>query len=308
MTFSNILIPIDGSFFAEAALPYARLLARSTGARVHLLMVHEPVPAMVGMGDAPPMIELDEGSKDQEKNYLALLSGELLNEGLPWVEFRELEGPPGPVLCEEAERVGADLVIMATHGRGAMGRLWLGSVADYMVRHLTVPVLLVHPDRLQTATPPSLHSFLVSLDLSRDSETILEPVIQLAQLTQGHVTLVHVIEPVIGAVTMGLPFATPIPVELFEEQRTAAQRKLDRVADGLRERGVSVSARLIDAANAAIGLLEVLEEKPYDLIAMTTHGRGGVRRLLLGSVADKVIRGAAKPVLVIRPTTGDVSP
>jgi nucleotide-binding universal stress UspA family protein len=308
MTFTNILIPIDGSYFAECALPYARLLARATGARIHLVMVHEPVPALVGMGEMPPLIELDESSKDQERNYLAQLSGDLLHDGLPLVEFRELEGAPGPVLCEEAERVEADLVIMATHGRGAMGRLWLGSVADYMVRHLTIPVLLVHPDRLQPAIPPSLHSFLVALDLSKDSESILEPVIRLAQLTQGHVTLVHVIEPVIGAVTMGLPFAAPIPVELFEEQRITAQRKLDRIADVLRERGLSVCARLIDAANAAVGLLEVLEDKRYDVIAMTTHGRGGVRRLLLGSVADKVIRGASKPVLVIRPTTGDVSP
>jgi nucleotide-binding universal stress UspA family protein len=212
------------------------------------------------------------------------------------------------MLCEEAERIDADLVIMATHGRGAMGRLWLGSVADYMVRHLATPVLLVHPDRHQPPSNPSLHSVLVSLDLSKDSETILEPVTRLAQLVQGHVTLVHVIEPVLGTVALGMPFAAPIPVELFEEQRTTAQRKLDRVADRLRERGLSVSARLIDAANAAVGLLELLEDGRYDLIAMTTHGRGGVRRLLLGSVADKVIRGAAKPVLVVRPTGGDFSP
>ncbi len=307
MTYRNILIPLDGSHFAEEAIPYARYLAHSAGARLHLVMVHEPVPALVGMGETPPLFELDERSRDEEKNYLATVSGGLLHQGLP-AEFRELEGAPGPALCEEAERVEADLVVMATHGRGAMGRLWLGSVADYLVRHLSVPVLLVHPDRLESPQEPRLHSLLVSLDLSRESETILEPVIQLAQLTGGHVTLVHVIEPIIGAVTMGLPFAAPLPVELFEEQRTTAQRKLDRVADLLRARGLSVSARLIDRANAAVGLLELLENRQYDVIAMTTHGRGGVRRLLLGSVADKVIRGAAKPVLVIRPTTGDVSP
>jgi nucleotide-binding universal stress UspA family protein len=224
------------------------------------------------------------------------------------VEFRDLEGGAGPALCEEADRIEADLVVMATHGRGAMGRLWLGSVADYMVRHLSVPVLLVHPDRLEPATEPRLHSILVSLDLSRESEAILQPVERLAQLTEGHVTLVHIVEPIIGTVGIGMPFAAPVPIELFEEQRTAAQRKLDRIADELRNRGLSVSARIIDAANAAVGLLEVLGEKGYDLIAMTTHGRGGVRRLLLGSVADKVIRGAAKPVLVIRPAGADYSP
>ena len=215
MTYHNILIPLDGSQFAEAALPYAIHLARSTQARLHLIMVHEPVPALVGMGETPPLIDFDERSRDREKDYLASLSGDLLHGGLPMVEFRELEGAPGPALCEEADRVDADLVLMATHGRGAMGRLWLGSVADYMVRHLSVPILLVHPDRLEALQEPKLHSILVSLDLSKESETILEPVVQLAQLTGGHVTLVHVIEPVIGAVTLGLPFAAPLPVELF---------------------------------------------------------------------------------------------
>jgi nucleotide-binding universal stress UspA family protein len=307
MTYRNILIPLDGSHFAEEAIPYARYLARSAGARLHLIMVHEPVPALVGMGETPPLIDLDEKSRDQERNYLATVAGDLLQEQLP-VAFRELEGAAGPALCEEADRIEADLVVMATHGRGAMGRLWLGSVADYLVRHLSVPVLLVHPDRLQRPIEPPLHSILVSLDLSRESETILEPVVQLAQLTQGHVTLVHVIEPILGTTSLGMPFAAPVPFEVFEEQRTTAQRKLDRVADALRERGLSVSARMVDTASAASGLLEVLEEKQYDLIAMTTHGRGGVRRLLLGSVADKVIRGAAKPVLVVRPSGADYSP
>lgn len=308
MTYRNILIPLDGSHFAESALPYAIRLAKVSNSRLHLIMVHEPVPALVGMGETPPLVELDEQSRQEEKKYLATLSGELLHGGMSMVEFQELEGAPGPMLCEEAERIGVDLVVMATHGRGAMGRLWLGSVADYMVRHLGVPVLLVHPDRLEPPAEPRLHSILVSLDLSSESEAILEPVVQLAQLTEGHVTLVHIVEPIIGTVGIGMPFIAPVPIEVFEEQRTAAQQKLDRIADALRSRGVSVCARMIGAASAATGLLEALEKKPYDLIAMTTHGRGGVRRLLLGSVADKVIRGAAKPVLVIRPTTGDVSP
>jgi len=306
MTYRNILIPLDGSHFAEEAIPYARSLAHSAGARLHLIMVHEPVPALVGMGETPPLIELDEKSRDQERNYLAAVAGDLLR-ALP-VEFRELEGAAGPALCEEADRIDADLVVMATHGRGAMGRLWLGSVADYLVRHLSVPVLLVHPDRFARPIEPPLHSILVSLDLSRESETILEPVVKLAQLTEGHVTLVHVVEPILGTTSLGMPFAAPVPIEVFEEQRTTAQRKLDRVADTLREQGLSVCARMVDAASAANGLLEMLEEKQYDLIAMTTHGRGGVRRLLLGSVADKVIRGAAKPVLVVRPSGADYSP
>ncbi len=302
MSYRNILVPLDGSHFAEAAIPFATRLARSTQARIHLIMVHEPVPALVGMGDTPPMIEVDEQTRDKERSYLAALSGELLHSGFPMVEFRDLEGAPGPVLCEEATGVDADLVVMATHGRGAMGRLWLGSVADYLIRHLTIPVLLVHPDRTEPTEEPALHSILVSLDLSPESEAILEPVVRLAQLTEGHVTLVYVVEPVLGPIAMGGPYVPSIPPQIFEEQRQTAQKKLDRIAGDLRDRGLSVSARIVDGSSAAGGLLETLAQGRYDLIAMATHGRGGVRRLLLGSVADKVIRGASKPVLAARPS------
>ncbi len=302
MSYRNILVPLDGSQSAEAAIPYAKRLARSSRSRIHLVMVHEPAAVLVGMGDTPPLLELDQESRDQERSYLASLSGELLQEGLPMVEFRDLEGAPGPCLCEEASRLEVDLVVMATHGRGTMGRLWLGSVADYLVRHLTAPVLLVHPDRRVASEEPEVHSVLVALDLSRESEAILEPVVTLSQVTGGYVTLVHVVEPVIGPVGLGAPFVPAVPPGVFTEQRTLALRKLDEVADRLRARGVSVRARLVDSASAAVGLLETLQAKTYDLLAVTTHGRGGVRRLLLGSVADKVIRGAGKPVLVVRPS------
>jgi nucleotide-binding universal stress UspA family protein len=301
MSYRNILVPLDGSHFAEAAIPFATRLSKRTNARVHLIMVHEPVPALVGMGEAPPIVEVDDESRDKERAYLASISGELLQDGFPMAEFRDLDGAPGPVLCEEADRIHADLVVMATHGRGAMSRLWLGSVADYLIRHLSMPVLLVHPDRRAPEADLALHSILVALDMSPESEAILEPVAKLAQLTDGYVTLVHVVEPVIGPMTKGLPYASPLPPEVFEEQRIAAQKKLDRVASDLRNRGLSVCARIVDASSATAGLLETFEPGRYDVLAMTTHGRGGVRRLLLGSVADKVIRGATKPVLTVRP-------
>jgi nucleotide-binding universal stress UspA family protein len=301
MSYRNILVPLDGSHFAEAALAYAVRLAKSARARLHLVMVHEPVPALVGMGETPPLVDLDEQSRLQEKSYLATVSGELVQSGYSAVEFRELDGAPGPSLCEEAARLEADLVVMATHGRGAIGRLWLGSVADYLIRHLSIPVLLIHPDRHEPPKEPALHSIIVALDLSPEGEAVLDPVVALAQLTGGHLTLVHVIEPVMGAMGMGIPYPPTIPPQVFEEQRSTAQRKLDQIADRLRERGPSVCARLVDSASAAMGLLELLNQDRYDVLAMTTHGRGGVQRLLLGSVADKVIRGASKPVLVVRP-------
>jgi nucleotide-binding universal stress UspA family protein len=300
--FKHILVPLDGSHFAEAAVPYAVELARSANARLTLVLAHEPALALAGMGEAPPPIELEQQVREQESQYLSETAGMLVASGYPLTRFEELDGAAGPELAEAATRIGADLVVMATHGRGAIGRLWFGSVADYLVRHLTIPVLLVHPAREPTrAGPPALRSILVALDLSDAALAALEPVVAMAQLTQGHVTLVHVMEPLFRMEAPGFPFPVPLDPAFLEQSEAQAQKRLDEVADGLRDRGISVCSRVVTSTGPAAGLLDVLAGERFDLIALTTHGAGGVKRLLLGSVADKVIRGTEKPVLVVRP-------
>ena len=305
MSFRNIVVPLDGSRFGEVALSYATSLARSAGARLHLVIAHEPVAALVGMGESFPPPDFDEAGRVREQEYLAeTAAGVRDRTGGLAVEFRALEGPAGIALVEEIQRLGADLVVMSTHGRGAMGRLWFGSVADHVVRHVDVPVLLVRPSlgKAEAAgAPGELGSILVTLDLSPESERILEPVIQLATLTQGHVTLTHFLEPVLGFVEPSVPYPVPVDPAILELNRAKAQRYLDRVADRLRDRGISVNTRVLDADGVPGNLLRALAGKQFDLVAMTTHGRGGLKRLFLGSVADKVIRGGTKPVLVVRP-------
>ncbi len=301
--FRDILVPLDGSRFAEAALPLASWLARLSKARLHLLLAHEPIAALIGMGDMVlPPPEPDEERRERERAYLAKTTAALRQADGIRVGFREVAGAAGPEICEEASRLDADLVVMATHGSGTFRRIWLGSVADYVVRHLTAPILLVPPGPGdEPALDAAIRNIVVALDLSKDGEAILDPVTALAQLTEAHVTLMHVVEIIfeVGKLT------TPSPIvqdsELLNASRTEAERQLERVADRLRERGLSVSTRVVTGINAAGGLLDALTEGRYDLIALTTHGRRGLRRLLLGSVADKVIRGAVKPVLVVRP-------
>src|ERR1043166_2445038 len=227
MSYHDIVVPIDGSRFAEAALTYAVELARSAKAKLHLVLAHEPAAVLVGAGEGPPTIDLDEGIRQRERAYLAETAGDLLRAG-SFVEFRAPEGEAGPAIVDEVRRLGADLVVMATHGRGAVGRLWLGSVADYCVRNLSVPVLLIHPQD-ETAEPekPAFHSILVGLDLSAESEAVLEPVIALARLTGGYVTLLHVLEPVLGVMDPSVPFPVPIDPGLLEEQRDRKSTRLN---------------------------------------------------------------------------------
>lgn len=301
--FRTILVPLDGSRFAEAALPIASRLARDGSSDLHLVLAHPLVPALVGMGEfAVPPTGLDEELRSQESSCLVKTAADLVLAGVGPVEYREVEGPAGPAVCDEAARLDADLVVMATHGRGAAGRLWHGSVADYVVRHLTVPILLVYADRAKTRLADSaLRGILVALDLSKDSEAILEPVEELARLTQAPVTLMHVlVGPVfnVGRYTVASPPGQhPANAEAAHAE---AKRRLDGIATGLRKRGLLVTTRVTAGINAAWTLRDALKESRFDLIAMTTHGAGGLRRLWMGSVADKVVRGASKPVLVLR--------
>lgn len=300
--FRTILVPLDGSRFAEAALPAAAHLARSARSRLHVILAHQPAGAVVGVGEmVVPSNELDSELKLQEQSYVEEAARRAGEVGQSPIEFRLLDGPAGPTVCEEAGRVEADLVVMATHGRGAIGRLWFGSVADYVVRHVSVPVLLVHPDRgEQLAEAHGVPGILVALDLSPHSEAVLEPVIAMARLLQSHVTLLHVVEPFYAA-GPSVPYQVLQDPTITEVRRADAQKHLDGIADGLRRWGLSVSTRVVIGGSAGATVLETLQDRKFGMVAMTTHGAGGMRRLFLGSVADRVIRGAAKPVLVLRP-------
>jgi nucleotide-binding universal stress UspA family protein len=301
--FRSILVPLDGTRFAEAVLPAAVRLARSARGRLHLLLAHQPTAALVGMGEVvAPNPGLDQALQAQEKVYLSDLVARLGQAGDGPITTNQIDGPAGEAICTEATRIGADLIVMATHGRSALGRLWLGSVSNHVVRHSGLPVLLVHPNRAEKVLERSSGAgILVALDLSAYAEAVLEPVVHLATILQAHVTLFHVVEPNYHAVEPAMPYPLEQDATITEVRRADAQRRLDDIADRLRARGLCAAALVMIGSNAAAGVLEALQNQKYDVVAMTTHGVGGMRRLFLGNVADKIIRSASKPVLVLRP-------
>jgi nucleotide-binding universal stress UspA family protein len=214
-----------------------------------------------------------------------------------------LEGIAGAALVAELDRTDPDLLVMATHGRGAFSRLWIGSVADHVVRHTSTPVLLLHPKEGEPVTKEvQFGKGLVLLDRSEEAEAILPVVADFARVHQSHLTLLHVVEPGIG-VWSGpeAGFTAPEAELAVQAARDDAQRYLDHVADRLRSEGIRVATKSILGAGIARTVLAQLDAGPFDYLALTTHGVGGVRRVLVGSVADKLIRSAGKPVLVLRP-------
>lgn len=303
--FRNVLVPLDGSRFAETALPLATRLAYDAQAKLHLVRVHEPAGVLAGMGDLGLATrEEDVEWRAGEPAYLADLAADYSSRCFGCAGFREIEGVGGPAICEEAGRINADLIVMASHGLGVLARIWLGSTADYLVRHLSIPILLVPDPGPDAPEITAIRRMAVALDLSKASEAILAPVIALAQSSQAHVTLTHIVELELRPASLDDVDPVLEGSARTEAARVEAQAKLDRVAERLRERGVSVATRVTTGINAAGGLLETLSGSRFDLMALTTHGRGGIRRMVLGSVADQVIRHSAKPVLVLRPPIG----
>jgi len=300
---ATILVPLDGSPFAEAALPSARWIASRVSAQLHLFLAHQPVPVLVGVAEAlasAPAPDLE--AIKQERSYLDDVVSRLGSVGGGEVKTDFGGGPAGVAIVEEAARIGADLIVMATHGRGALGRLWQGSVADHVVRHSSVPILLIRPEEPGTpAEEPDIRGILVPLDLSAISRTILDPVVEFALFAKAPVTLLYVVQRLSQAFVPGVPYPISEDPVLTDLQRANAECRLEEVAGALRLRGIVVSTRVVIATHAAAGVLDMLAEPGHDMVALATHGAGGIRRLLVGSVADQVIRGASKRVLVIRP-------
>ena len=218
---------------------------------------------------------------------------------VPWTAA-VVSGLDSEGILQRVQDGKADLIVMTTHGRGPLGRFFLGGVADELIRQAAVPVLLVRPrDPAPGIVPePLLEHVLVPLDGSPLAERVLEPALDFVRLWEGRCTLLRVIEAS-PATTAGWPNRLGPPEQ---EQEVAAKAYLEKIAGRLREEGTAVQTRIVVAPHAAPAILEEAQTQRCDFIALATHGWGGLRRMLLGSVTDKVIRGSALPVLAYRPT------
>jgi nucleotide-binding universal stress UspA family protein len=190
---------------------------------------------------------------------------------------------------------------MTTHGRGPLSRMWLGSVADPLVRRLSVPTLLVRP----TDAPPDvtreapLRHLLIALDGTPRAEAVLPAAVELGELMSAQFTLVRVVKPVgVSKPDPSGGWTTSVDVDEIEREQAEARRYLNRLAAPLRRRGLGVRTRVVVHNDPSAAILEEGRRLGCDLIALETRGRHGTSRFILGSVTDKVTRGAAAPVLI----------
>ena len=301
--FGTVLVPLDGSGFAEAALPIAKQLVTRSGGRLCLITADPPslLPAATGEF-ATALASMGEDCRRDDEMYLVRTAAMLGNVGDGPVLARVVDGPAGDAICKEAERIGADIIVMATHGRNALERVWLGSVADHVIRQAARPVLLVRPRRMGAVfAPEPIRNILVPLDPTGYSEAILESVLRVAQLMGATITLLTVVTPRFGIAEPELPPPVPQHPAIVARRSDEAHARLERLAQLYRAMGLLVRTRVMTAPTPAAGILAVLEENRFDMVALATHGAGGLRRLMTGSVADRVLQGSEKPMLVYHP-------
>ena len=311
--YRSLLVPLDGSSLSEHAVPCVSAIARCSGALLRLAHVHVPYTADPIFAEGLPVIdeELHSLRREHERAYLDRLSARLVTEASIAATASVLEplatGTHAESIADTISRhaaaIGTDLIVVSTHGRGGMARFWLGSVTDALIHVSPVPLLLIPPPDgvpdLRQLAP--FRQILIPLDGAVLAEYILEHALALGAMMPATYTLLRVVKPV--TLFHPAPFTTPTDLDpdATLQQQMEAQRYLDTIATRLQSAMVDIRTQVVVAQQPAASILEYARDHAVDLIALATHGRGGAVRLLLGSVADKIVRGASIPVLLYRP-------
>ncbi len=299
--YTKVLVPLDGSSTAEVVLPYARFFAEALHLPVELLYAIDP--DIVAIRSDPRYIpsgqSFEANLKDKNLIYLKKLEG-LFSEPSKVTCSVEL-GKPEEVIVERARVHPGTLIAMATHGHGA--RRWLlGSVAEKVLHTASNHLLLVKGTTEKQAIEICLKTVIVPLDGSSLAEEVLPHISEMArQMDLGIVLLRAYALPM--TYFTAPDYYTPVD-RVLETVREESVRYLDGKAEELRGQGLRRVSSISLEGEGAEQIIELAQKTPHAFIAMCTHGRSGIGRLLLGSVTSRVVRHSGSPILIIRPSNG----
>ena len=293
-----IIVPLDGSSFAEIALPTAFTLARAWNAEIEVVTVHRPIP-MPGLDHGLWNTESTEGADE----YLTQVVTRIKDEVGLEVTSTVLVSMDAEALEHHARSKQADLVVMTTHGRGPLSRIWIGSVTDRFIRHTSTPVLIVRPEKGEEPDLSKEITFervLIPVDGSEEGDAILDPALALGKACNSDFVLLHVSGYTEEFASSFLPYAVRINPKELEAEQKKAEHDIDARVERLSAEGVEVTGQVVLDNSPSNAVLHFAAQHDVDLIAMATHGRGRAARMVLGSVADKVLRGAPRRMLMCR--------
>lgn len=321
--FSRILVPLDGSQRAEQALPVAARISQATHGAVILVQILSSV-AYVGAEYMPPIDTIGLQLREAEE-YLRSLTRSADLQGIP----SSVKAQEGALVADDILKLvaheHADLLILCTHGRTGLVRWAFGSVAERLIHHACIPVLVLRTDGLSPTLvqhePNQPIQVLVPLDGSVLAEAALVPAAYLATaLAAPSRAILHLLE-VLDLTYIGTEQGGRVPMDRKSRQavREGAKQYLSGLATRLAEGdlgtpGLQVIWSVLEDVDAAAAIIDVAENghdrvdeeagrttTPSDLICMATHGRSGLQRWVLGSITERVLQSAKLPVLVVRP-------
>ncbi len=297
-----IVVPLDGSEQSEQVIPYAEALRHRGGTLLFFQVINPTGPARGLFGDIEVAVEdVIEQERNASKERLRAIGdrwGDVLKKK------PDVEAYAGDTV-EAIEAIVADrhaaMLAIASSGRGALSRFAFGSIADTLMRDAPAPTLIIHPDKNapEEPAPVIFQRILVPLDGSETAEQALPEAARLSANAKLPVILLQVVNPSLEFSMLGQGMA-PITSELYSEVEEdftrQANEALDRAANLMGDVEAGITKTVLEG-----GTVEAIHQytKPGDLIVMTSHGRTGVRRFLLGSVAQKIINERIAPVVLV---------
>ncbi len=319
----RILVPLDGSPLAESALTVAARIAHTSDGTIVLLRVigvsttYTPYVYGSDMAQSPELAQdLMDMEQENAEKYLAEIARLDILAGIQ-VESTVIPGSAGIAIIDTAKEEKVDLIVMSSHGETGFKRLALGSVGQYVSRHSPVPVLILQGDESTplSAFPDPKHPLrsitaLVALDGSELAEASLEPaaylVAALATPAQGTLLLSTVANKQADRIKHGTEEymrdeAKKYLMGIGERLQGSEIGKLNLVIEWSIEESKDVANALIEAAESGKVIESSYEFTGCDLIAIATHGRGGLKRLMAGSVTENVLGSTKLPMLIVRP-------
>lgn len=299
--YTRILVPLDGSTTAEQVVPYARTFARRLKLPVELLAVIDAGALLTSVERARLFDNLLDQESRKSKEYLERIAERFSGSR---VKRTVQQGKAAEAIIEKAAADNSTLIAMTTHGRSGLNRWLLGSVAEKILRGSANPLLLVRAvPNASTEGEATLKSIVVPLDGSKLAESVLPTVTQIAKKLDLEIVLFRAYtNPYIPFISGSGHYAVNLD-ELLAGVRDEARNYLEEKIAELSKQGVEEISYVLEEGVAADKIVSVASHTAESLAAICSHGRSGLKRWVLGSVAETVVRHSNNPVLVLRPAT-----
>lgn len=287
---THILVPLDGSCQGEEALPAAEALCSSFSASLSLLHVKQKQSFWKSVKntitrECEPAID--------SKQYLELISNDYVSNGIN-TNFYIREGRVSEEVNKLINEIGADIVVISSQVRSGFSQLFSGSVANEIIQTITIPVLIMRPAEGEPVKIPDFNKLLITLDGSKFSERVL-PFARASTVFESNVILLTVPQVPEAARFGGL-------VEEIQDLRQQAEHQaedyLNNIAGILEQYGVHTKV-IVEGSRPAKTIARIADEENADVIFMATHGRGGLDRLFMGSVAERTLNYTNRPIFMV---------